>query len=244
MQTETAMAASDVWHLRSVDWLAELGSDQLEKLRAASRSRDYAVGETVFAPEDRPHSLYLLEAGLVRIFRLSESGAETTFGYVAPGEVFGEMAAIGVYPRQSFAVAVRRSRIWRIPQELFRDVLHQNPGIAVEVTRQVGERLKRIENRVESLVFRDARSRLALMLLELAADFGEPDGAGVALTMELTQAELATLVGSTRQTVNACLREFEAQGLTERRGRRLVLPRPDALRKAAGSPAAPSSGTQ
>jgi CRP-like cAMP-binding protein len=226
-------ALSEIWHLRSVDWLSELPSEDLEKLRAASSHRDYQRGETVFAPNPDPASVYLLERGLVRIYRLSPDGAETTFGYVAAGEVFGELTAFGDFPRESFAAAVRASRIWRIRANAFREIVAARPEIAVEITRQMGHRLKRVESRVENLVFRNVRSRLAHVLLELAADLGSEDRGVTVISEELTQSELATLVGSTRQSVNVALRELQADGLIAARGRRIALRDPAGLARIA-----------
>jgi CRP-like cAMP-binding protein len=229
---------NDVWNLRTVEWLRELPGEEVERLRRASRHRDYDRGATIFTPESHPHSVYLLESGLARIYRLSKQGAETTFGYVAPGEVFGELTLFGDFPRESFAHAVRRSRVWKVPRESFQQLIVRRPSIAMEVTRQIGERLKRIENRVEDLVFRDVRSRVAHILIELARDFGRGQGGEVLLELELTQSELATLVGSTRQTVNASLRELEQQGLVRRDGRRLRLVEPAELERVARTTAA------
>ena len=225
--------APDVWHLRSVDWIRELSTEHVEKLRAASIYRDYSTGQTIFAPEREPHNLYLLERGLVRIYRLSPEGAESTFGYVAPGEVFGELAAFGSYQRESFAEAVRASRVWKIRASTFRQVMTVQPELAISITRQIGARFKRIESRVENLVFRDVRARLAHILLELAEDLGQKQGGAIVLQIEFTQAELATLVGSTRQTVNVQLREFEIEGILSRRQRRIAILSPEKLRNIA-----------
>jgi len=209
--------------------------EEFGRLRGASVYREYAAGETIFAPESHPHSLYLLERGLVRIYRISKEGAETSFGYVASGEVFGEMAAFGDYPRESYAQAVRRSRVWRIPGGVFRSLVAERPELGFEVARQIGTRLKRIESHVENLVVRDARSRVAYILLELASDFGRASEGRVAIDVDITQGELATLVGSTRQTVNATLREFEREGWIAREGRHLLLLRTESLRRVAGT---------
>ncbi|MBW2272264.1 MAG: Crp/Fnr family transcriptional regulator [Deltaproteobacteria bacterium] len=225
--------ARDVWHLRSVDWLQELAPEEIEKLRGASVCLDYTEGDTIFAPATNPNSLYLLEKGLARIYRLSREGEETTFGYVAPGEVFGELTVFGDYPRESFAQAARPCRVWRIPGVEFQRLLSARPSLVLEVTRQIGTRLKRIESRVENLVFRNARSRLAHILIELAEDFGRQTEDGICIDVDITQAELATLVGITRQTANVNLRDFEQEGLTTRSGRQVVLVGIDALRRVA-----------
>jgi CRP-like cAMP-binding protein len=214
-------------------WLDELSAEEITSLRSQSLQRDYERGATIFTPETNPHSLYLLEQGLVRIYRLSREGDETTFGYVAPGEVFGELSVFGDFPRESFAMTVEPARVWKIPQTVFRHLLESRTSVLLAIIRQIGQRMKRIENRVEGLVFRDVRARLAGILLELKEDFGqERDGAWI-LDFALTQAELATLVGSTRQTVNASIGELESEGLILREGRRLVIVKPEELARVA-----------
>ena len=222
----------DVWYLRRVHWLESLSSAEVERLRRASTSRDYACGEMIFEPTPQPHSVYLLERGLVRIYRLSESGSEATLGFVTPGEVFGELAAFPDAPRESFAQAARPSAAWRIPRDGFSAAIRSHPKAVLEVTKQVGTRLKRIESRVEDLVFRDVHSRVARVLLELARDFGRSESGGVRIDLPLTQSDLAMLVGSTRQTVNATLRRMTEEGLLGRGHRHFVIARPDALRAA------------
>ena len=101
------------------------------------------------------------------------------------------------------------------------------------VTKQVGSRLKRIESRVAHLVFRSVPSRVAGILVELAEDFGRQNGHGLVIDLAISQEELATLVGASRQTVNASLREFERAGLVRGDGRRIVLLGVDKLRQSA-----------
>ena len=221
----------DVWHLESVDWLSELSPEERLKLRESSELEEFDAGATVFEPTRTPHSVFLLERGRVRIYRLSQEGLETTFGYVAPGEVFGELPVFVDDGRESFAQAAEDSTVWRIPQASFQQLLEARPGIVFEITKQIGDRLKRIESRVENLVFRDVRSRVAHMLLELADRFGNAEEDGVLIEAELTQAELATLVGSARQSVNVSLGELTEEGLIGRRNRRILIRDPEALRR-------------
>ena len=185
----------------------------------------------IFGPVPTPQSVYLLEHGLVRIYRLAPSGAETTFGYIRPGEVFGELAVFSDRPRESYASAVGPTRVWRLVREAMSAVLAEHPGIAIAITKQVGSRMKRIESRVEHLVFRPVPSRLACILLELAEDFGRREKDYLLLDLQISQQELATLIGASRQAVNASLRELQRDGVVRREGRRLALLRPIALRR-------------
>lgn len=226
---EFSTPGGEVWYLRNIDWLAQLGEPELSVLELGSHARRYTRGEMIFAPSVRPHSVYLLQSGLARIYRLSQEGGETSFGYVAPGEVFGELPAFGDFPRESFAQAVRTSQVWRIPRENFQRVLAARSALAIQVTKQIGDRLKKVESRVEDLVFRTVRTRVARMLGELAEDFGCNENGHRVIDIPITQSELATLVGATRQTVNQTLREFSDQGLIGRDHRRIVLLSPERL---------------
>jgi CRP-like cAMP-binding protein len=215
--------------LRRIDWLRELGSTAIQLLQRSGFPKRYAVGELIFAPAAKPESVYLLETGLARVYRVSEAGCETSFGYVAPGEVFGELAAFGDGARESFAQAVQASLVWRIAREPFQRLMASQPSLVLAIAQQMAARLKRVEARVEDLVFRSVRIRVARMLAELAQSFGRPDGDRVVIDIPITQAELATLVGATRQTVNQALGELGKEGLVTRRRQRIVLLQPDAL---------------
>ena len=228
-----AAAAAANWFepraVRRVDWLAELGPNALQLLQHSGAARRYSAGEMIFAPATQPESVYLLESGLARVYRVSEAGGETSFGYVAPGEVFGELPAFGDYPRESFAQAVQASVVWTIAREPFQRLMASHPPLVMAITRQMAQRMKRVEARVEDLVFRSVRIRVAHMLAELAESFGRPDGDDVRIDIPLTQTDLATLVGATRQTVNQALGELGKEGLVERRCQRIVVSDVDAL---------------
>jgi CRP-like cAMP-binding protein len=222
----------DFWHRHGFDWIAELSERDAERLLSRSSSRQYARGETVFEPAADPLCVYLLESGLVRIYRLSAKGAEVTLGYVRPGEVFGELEALSDRPRESFAQAVLPSRVWPVLRMELRRLFDSHPRIAFRVAEQVANRFKRIESRVESLVLKSLSSRVGLILLELAEDFGRAGADGLCIDLPLSQNDIALLVGATRQSVNACLYELRERQLLIQRNRRFTLPDPIALRAA------------
>jgi CRP/FNR family cyclic AMP-dependent transcriptional regulator len=223
----------DILQIGNVSWFEFLSPDDRAELAERSQSRDYAAGETVFSPTPTAQSIYLLERGRARIYRLSKDGLETTFGYIQPGEVFGELAAFDHGVRESYADAIEPLRAWKIPLDLFARLLSVNPAMGFEIAKQVGERLRLAEHRMADLAFRDARTRLVACLLQLMDRFGSraDAGCGRVLNLHLNQTELAQLIGVTRQTVNVSLRELEEAGLVIRRDRRTVLPDVEALRR-------------
>lgn len=223
----------DHWHLRGLNWLSTLAPAQAAAVRRASKTREYRPGEAVFRPTRAPRYVYLLEEGVVRISRLSPAGDELTIGYVRPGEIFGEVSVITAGPRQSFAHAARRSRITEIPKDVFLRAV-RSTGPLYEITKRIGLRLVRCQSRAEDLVFYDARTRLARLLLRLGDEFGRRTDHELVVGLPLTEHEIATLIGTTRQTVSATLGEMVRAGLVARRGRELVLSDRRALRHLAG----------
>jgi CRP/FNR family cyclic AMP-dependent transcriptional regulator len=218
------------------DWLSPRSPEDERLLLRESSLVCFTRGQTIFSPTEKPRTVFGLERGLVRIYRLGEAGAEVTLGYAGKGEVFGELGAFGDHPRESFAVAALASTVRRFTRRGFDQLLSGSPDRVMRVTRQIARRLKRAESRVEHLVLDDARSRLIAMLLELADDFGEKAGERVRLEFCLSQSELASLIGATRQTVNAILTELRSAGLVSQEAGLLVLPSRAALRCSLGSP--------
>ncbi|NNL65650.1 MAG: Crp/Fnr family transcriptional regulator [Myxococcales bacterium] len=220
----------DVWYLKQIDWLHELEPDDWERLRSQATRHLYASGQTIFLPTPDARSVYLLEEGRVRIYRLSRTGDEVTFGYIAPGEVFGELAGFGEQERKSFALAQTECVAWKIPVALFREWVTTRPHMVLEVTRQMGERMRRVESRVEDLVFRNVRARLASVLLELAENFGAEMGEGHKIDLRLSQEDLANLIGASRQSVNVALARLREEELVSQDEGHLLVTDPARLR--------------
>ncbi len=138
-------------------------------------------------------------------------------------------------PRESFADATRRSRMLEIPKSAFLSAVRSTRPL-YEVTKRIGLRLIRWQSRVEDLVFYDARTRLARLLLRLAEEFGRKMNHDLAVGLPLTEQEIATLIGTTRQTVSTILGEMLRTGVVVRRARELVVADPRALRELAKAP--------
>lgn len=223
------------WHLRGADWLATLRPAQAAAVRRASRRRHYGTRDAIFHPTSAPRHVYLLEDGLVRIFRLSPAGDELTIGYVRPGEIFGEVSVITGEARASFAQAARRSTVLEIPKAVFLAAVRSGRPL-YEVTKQIGLRLIRCQSRAEDLVFCDVRTRVARLLLRLAGEFGRRTNGGLAVGLRLTGQEMATLTGATRQTVSLVLRDLTRAGLIRRQNREIVIVDRPRLREVAGLP--------
>ena len=195
-----------------------------EEIRRAALIRVYAPGEMIFGPMRQPENVWLVEHGLVRMHRHASDGRQMTIALLRPGHVFGEVPVLSDSPRVSFAEAMRRSTLLAdFARNLPARGALGSPKRASRSARRSPDAWLRIESRLEDLAFRSVDVRVIRTLLRLAEDFGQLAGEWIQLELSLTQSELATLVGTTRQSVNESLRSLVERGVVARDRGRLAL---------------------
>lgn len=228
------MDSNKLWFLKRINLFRCLSAGELERVGQIAQHRQLRRRELVFGPEDPGDAIYLLKAGRVKLSRFDESGKEITLAILEEGEFFGEEALQGDGPRHSCAEALEDAFICRIDRNQFEELMADNPGLALEVARQLSERLLGTQDRLGELAFHDVPRRLAHALLGLAERHGEanPDGS-VRLKLRLTHQELASLVASTRETTTTLLSRFRREGLIDSDGRWLRVLDREGLRRVA-----------
>jgi CRP-like cAMP-binding protein len=169
--------------------------------------------QPVYLAGDPATTVYLLKAGRVKISRTAPAGREITFDILDPGEIFGELEVLGGTPRDAHAEALDDALICAIRREDFERFLQMHQDLTIKLTKLIGLRLRKIQSRVENLVFRDVPARLAHLLLDLSKTHGVPDGPAIRIRAKLTHQEMANLIGCSRETVSTTLGQFRDQGL-------------------------------
>jgi len=196
--------------LQKLPILAGLSVDQIEELESALRPRRYQKGEVVFHRDDPGDSLYIIDDGAVRIGLTSSDGREVTLTVLGTGGFFGELALLDGEPRSADAVAVEPTRLLRLQRETFLRFLEGHPATAPVLLATMSRQIRRLTDQVYDAAFLDLPSRLAKAILNLAvAAGGGPDG----VSLRLTQTELASMVGATRESVNKWLRFYQRRGI-------------------------------
>lgn len=210
--------------LRKVPLFAGLSDQELEALAGSLGKRTFAKGMIIFHKGSPGQRLYIIESGKVRIFLLSESGQEITINVYGPGEVFGELALLDGLPRSAGAMAMERTVAHTLHRQDFLQQLEASPRMAKSIMEVLSARLRYTTAYSESLSFLDVYGRVAAKLLELADRYGvSGQQEGIAIDLRLTQAELATWVGASRERVNKVLGTFRDQGLIEIDGQRIAI---------------------
>ena len=166
---------------------------------------DLSRNAVLFYEGDPGDQLYAVLSGKVKLGRTAADGRENMIAIMGPGDVFGEMALFDPSPRSTNAVAVSETRLAAIKHESFKRAQQQDPSISDQVIKTLARRLRHSNEALADLVFSDVPGRLAKALLDLADRFGRPATDGILVAHELTQEELAQLVGASRETVNKAL---------------------------------------
>ncbi|GLX96376.1 helix-turn-helix domain-containing protein [Herbidospora sp. NEAU-GS84] len=200
-------------------------------LRARGRTRTWARGEIVFTQGDPSTWVLLVLSGKVKISAATESGTDVVLAVRGPGAVVGEMASIDGQPRSATVTAVEPVEGLAIRD--FAGFLRENGRVAVLIMRTVTERLRDADRKRIEYGVLDTAVRVANRLVELAERYGEPVPGGVSLELPLSQDELASWVGSSREAVNKALRGLRDRGLIETGRRRVLINDMDGLRRRA-----------
>jgi len=185
--------------------------------------RQFPRGTPIYLPADSADSVMLLAQGRVKIGSYTEDGKQTILAFIEPGELFGELSLLGTVEREEYAEAVDKSTIILISNEVMQGLLAEIPAVSLGVTKLFGLRRQRIERRLKYLLFRSNRERLVHLLLELAEKYGLPSGSVVELRIKLSHQDLASIIGSTRETVTVVLGELQSEGLLELGRRKIKL---------------------
>lgn len=222
---------SKLWYLKKINLFTEMSSEEMETLARKTRMESVSKKTPIFFPGDPSKQVYLLKEGRVKLSRISEEGREVTITLLEPGEIFGELEVLGDAPRDTLAEALDDSKICVVSKDLFLEMISRKPEFSFRLTKLIGFRMRKIENRVEDLVFKDVPARLAHLLLDLAKDYGKETSDGVFLQIKLTHQEIANLIGSIRETVSAVLGDFKRDGWIAFEGRQIKLLKPSHLKK-------------
>jgi CRP-like cAMP-binding protein len=217
------------WYLRRNQLFAELTADRLQDFQRICRMDRFLKGSPVYSPVDVSDAVFVVATGRIRICHLTHDGKRSTLAFVDPGEVFGELAVLDDTPREEYAEAAKESSVIRIPVDRLNDLLKENPDVALRFLHLIAQRRKRLERRLRNLLFCSSRDRLIHLLLELAEKYGAPADNGVRLTTDLSHQDLASMIGSTRETVTLVLGDLQSDGLIKLGRRKITLLQPEEI---------------
>jgi CRP-like cAMP-binding protein len=212
---------------------AALDDDASATLMSSMTQTRLERGDVLFTEGDQGDRLYVIREGKIKLGRRSADGRENLVAILGPGEMFGELSLFDPGPRTAAAISVSDSRLVGLGHDALQPWLLRHPEVAQQLLKALGKRLRRTNEALGDLVFSDVPGRVAKSLLDLAAKFGRSTDEGVLVAHDLTQEELAQLVGASRETVNKALADFATRGWLRLEARSVVLLDVERLRRRA-----------
>jgi CRP-like cAMP-binding protein len=220
---QPSSSTNKLWYLKHIRLFDGISPSEMQEMEKITRMEEVKKRQPLYLPGDPSSNVYLLKKGRVKIANSAPSGKEVTFDILEPGEVFGELEVLEDAPRSTSAETLDDTLICVIPRKDFDQYLAMHPNVTVKLTKLIGLRLRKIQSRVEDLVFRDVPARLAHLLVELSKSDGVKEATGIRLKAKLTHQEMANLIGCSRETVSSTLGQFRDDGLVRLDGRTITI---------------------
>ena len=212
------------WYLENLDLFGILCPNKLgESNEISHNSKSFKKGTNIYLPEDDADKLFLINEGRIKIGVYGNGGKEIIKSIIGKGEVFGELAVVGETKRRDFAFAMEDTHVCVIPLGELNGLMKENSGLQLYLMKVIGNRILSVEKRLESLVFKDSRSRIIEYLLELATTRGQRVGYEMLVRKFNTHQEIANLTATSRQTVTTILNELRTRNLITFDRKRLLI---------------------
>ncbi len=199
--------------LNKIPLFNSLSDSDLESLSESVRLQSLKKGQTLFRKGDEGSSLFIIQQGTIKIVLPSRLGDEVIVTMFSGGDFFGEMALFDGKPRSADALAMEPSKIYVLSRNDFLLFLQSNINAMKSILSQLTNRLRNTDDFLESTCFLSVSARLAKKLLDLAESYGQNDGDGVYIDLNLTQKEIGDMIGSTRESINKELKILRDKGL-------------------------------
>ena len=205
--------------LRCFPMFSGVGAENLEPIAKVAMLRKVPRHATVVMAGERTDYVYLVLSGGLKVLRSDEEGREVILSMLGPGEIFGEMGVLDENPRSATVVAVQPSELIMISKSDFKRVLQENFDVALYIMKNLVQRLRMADRKIESLALMDVYGRVARLLLEMA----ENVGGELVVKKRISKQDIAKMIGASREMVSRVMKDLQVQGLVEEEGGKLLL---------------------
>lgn len=202
------------WHLHNHQLFKQLSEPEILDLCIISRYREAQKGEMIFFTGDTANRIFILKKGVVKIMQTSESGQEVCKDVIHEGDLFGHLPGTSAMQADNeYALAASDLvSICTFRKEDFEKVLQQNPQVSLKFATHIGDKLRVLEQKYNSLVFKDVKARLFDFMKQYVKTFSDSDADKTSAPNHLTQEDIAQLIGASRQTVATLIHDLEHEG--------------------------------
>jgi len=202
-----------LWYFESVNLYKILCPHKVKAMGGKHEFVTYRKEKFIYMPDDSATHIYMIVRGRVKIGHYLESGEEVLSAILTTGEIFGELAMAGEEKRKDFAQTMEETTICPLTTEELKELMYENKELSFKILKLIGLRIMKLERKLELLVFKDARTRIVEFLKDSAAWKGKKVGLETMIQTNLTHKDIASLTGTSRQTVTTILNELKERNL-------------------------------
>jgi CRP/FNR family cyclic AMP-dependent transcriptional regulator len=218
MAQETAL-----WYFESVNLYNVLCPHKVKTMAERHTFNHYKKDQFIYFPDETATHIYMIADGRVRIGHYLDEGKEVVSAILSTGEIFGELALAGEEKRRDFAQAMDNTTVCPLSIEELKELMYENRELSFKLLKLVGLRLMKLERKMELLVFKDARTRVIEFLKDAASWKGKKVGFETMIPTRLTHKDIASLTGTSRQTVTTILNELKEKNLINFDRRKILI---------------------
>ncbi len=205
--------------LKSFHMFQNLSDERLEPISRSAILRNVSRGAIVLHAGDRTDNIYFVLSGNLKVLVSDEDGREVILTMMGPGEVFGEMGVLDEDVRSATVLAVSSANLVVMSKGDFKRVMLDNAEVALQITRNLVQRLRQADRQIESLALLDVYGRVARLLLDMAEDVG---GQKV-VTRKISKQDIAKMIGASREMVSRVMKDLNVHGLIEETDGKVIL---------------------
>ena len=217
------MASTNEEVVRKAPLFTALDDASASTLRASMKEVKINKGQTLFKEGDSGDRLFVVVEGKLKLGTSSGDGRENLLSILGPGDMFGELSLFDPGPRTATATAVTDSKLLSLANDQVIGWVTAHPEVSLQLLGRLAQRLRRTNEVLADLVFADVPGRVAKAIMDLGEKFGVKKDDGLYVNHDLTQEELAQLVGASRETVNKALADFTTRGWVRLEPRAVVV---------------------
>ena len=212
-----------MWYLAQINLFSDLPKSDLEAIGDLTPMSSVGKGTLITTPFDEHRVLYLLKKGKVRIYKINPQGKQFTLGFLSGGNVFGEVETLSTGTRNVFVEAVDDTLLCVLSKPDLERMLRQRPELALKLLELLSERVREMEDFLETMALSDVKTRLVYLLVKLARTFSIRGGEFAEIELRLSHQELAEMDGSTRETVTLMLADLSRSEIVKARRRKIAV---------------------
>lgn len=209
--------------LRTVPLFSELEDQDLERIANVASIQKYHKDNIILIEEEVGTTMFIIISGRVKISRISDDGREVILSILSEGDFFGEMALLDGQTRSANVTAIEESELLMLRREDFLQMLYDYPQIAINLLKELAQRIRKSDEQIKSLSLQDATGRVAATILRIAEDSGIFHKGMVEIPDLPLQQDLANMAGTSRETISRVIKSLCQDGYLKKEGNKIII---------------------